>query len=145
MAKNTAFDLFLALSILAILLGIAIIIFIQIDRGYVVSGVPGDATYERQQHRLVEYLASESKVRSQEVTPSATTQAGVQAEPQNPASAFDPTPLLHTLRLETSEVSAPQPEPSATTAQVQASLEDYEFYWLSQNPWSPNYQPPTEP
>ena len=140
MAKNTPFDLFLAFAILAILLGIATIIFIQIDRGYVVSGVPGDATYEHQQHRLVEYLASEGKDSNQEIAAIAGSKPGRQVEPQDTANGFDPTPLLQTLRLETREVS--QPEPATTT--TQASLGDYELYWLSQNPWSPNYQPPAE-
>jgi hypothetical protein len=145
MEKKSAFDLFLAFSILAILLGIAIIIFIQIDRGYVISGNSDEADFKKLQQRLLLHLTESDVVPDRKVASIAKRQSGQastsDAEPSRLPVA-DTTPLLRTLKLDSAEAQT-QTNPSLVDAPAGNSYDDYAEYWLSRNPWSPDYQPPS--
>ena len=114
MQRKTVFDLFLILSIVFILLGVATIIFIQIDRGYVVSNAQTDTEFEAQQNRLLEYLYQSTRHQTKDVV-------------------TNPDKQISTFASSQSAKLAPQ--------QVLTRDENYEHYLLNQNPWSPNFRP----
>ncbi len=145
MVRKSLFDLFLFFSIVAILVGIVLIIFIQFDRGYVVSGTQSDADFEQQQNRLIEYLHESKGTDKQNVDSTIPPMASItivppESKPEVRQSAIVP----QTLKLQTNTNPAPVADSSSPTERPPEylSYDEYERYWLSQNPWSPDYQPP---
>ena len=144
MVRKSLFDLFLFFSIVAILVGIVLIIFIQFDRGYVVSGTQNDSEFEQQQNRLIEYLHESKGTGKQDVDSTIPPMASITIVPAEPKTEEQQSAIVpQTLKLQTSTNPAPLADSSSSTAYQPEflSYDEYERYWLSQNPWSPDYQP----
>ena len=144
MVRKSLFDLFLFFSIIAILIGIALIIFIQFDRGYVVSDTHNNADFEQQQNRLIEYLHESTDAGNKGGDATNPALARINSAPAQPEIAENqPAIVPQTLKLQTNTSTATVADSSSSAANQSEyqSYEEYERYWLSQNPWSPDYQP----
>ncbi len=144
MVKRSLFDWFLFFSIVTILVGIAMIIFIQFDRGYVVSSTHSEADFGQQQNRLIEYLNESNDPSRQHGGSINATLTQVDATP--PAlegSQSIAAQVLPALEKQANTTTASVTDAASTSAEpsISWSYDDYERYWLSQNPWSPDYQP----
>ena len=144
MVRKSLFDLFLFFSIIAILIGIALIIFIQFDRGYVVSDTHDNADFEQQQNRLIKYLHESTDTSGKDGGSANQALAKINSVPAQPeTSEHPPAVASQTLKLQTNTSTAAVAGSSSSAANQSEHLshDEYERYWLSQNPWSPDYHP----
>ncbi len=160
MVTNSILRLFLMLSILVIMAGILLIVYIQFDRGYVVIGF--DPEYEREQQNLITHVyqnqlqASTAPTQAHTLQPRKTVMvvepAAQQAPSMTPSPLAPPAPPSASLPAATPTVSSqprmlnlatPEGQSQFETAkqQAMAPTEDYYTLLLRHNPWSPHYQP----
>lgn len=149
MTTNSVLRLFLTLSIVIILAGILIIVFLQVDRGYPLTG--GDSELHAQQQKLISHVyttqgqTDTSSDITQGMRPSRTLPKMPTVVDQN---AFEQAPLTAsetTASIQPAPVQPlPQPAPPAMANPRLAPPDpryDYYTQLLRNNPWSPHYQP----
>lgn len=139
MVKRPIFALFLTISIIIILVGIALIIAIQIDRGYVLAHT--DQGYQQEQDDIIRTFydhrddaRTEEKVERSATQPTAPSSGSRYAE--KPASAATD----NSYQTERGDLAGSARHPSLSRDPYQRFLQ-YEQQWLARNPWSPDYNP----
>jgi|GEM_PF-980845 len=163
MVTNSILRLFLMFSILVIMAGILLIVYIQFDRGYVVMGF--DPDYEREQQNLITHVyqnqlqASPAATQTHALQPRKTVMvvepAAQQAPAMTPAPVAPPTPpapsstslppAIPTVSSQPRRLNVAPPEGRNQIEPEQqptaVPTEDYYTLLLRHNPWSPHYQP----
>lgn len=152
MVSRSIFHLFLTVAVIVILIGILSIIFIQFDRGYL--ALDSENEIERQQNQLIQQMYQGNQ---------GNASIKLTSEHQSQATA-DVINLIEQVKLDDLKSADRQVTPSETdqdiarinranqlnyteTANVSDSQYpyyrqmDYQQYWLSHNPWSPDYSP----
>lgn len=147
MLSRPSFHIFLTISVIAILIGIVLVIFTQFDRGYIATGK--DENFKQLQMQIVEHSFQESLENNQPAAKKETVKQLIEQVKQDD--------------LVSSRIQAGKPQTSTqkdierirelnqrdyrqqyrTPANANGgyAYEDYESYWLRNNPWSPYYQP----
>jgi hypothetical protein len=154
MKKRPIFHLFLTLTVLLILIGIVVVIFTQFDRGYVT--VVRDNEITEKQYELIKQIAkagSKTSVNQTKVKNDAKSNNSVlnlidQVKQDDNASDHggDDSLLTDTDR-EIARInnlnhqSYVQQHPATPYPYSRNSYGNYQQYWLSNNPWSPDYNP----
>jgi hypothetical protein len=156
MISRPIFHLFLTLSVVIILLGIALIIFTQFDRGYVALDSE-NKVYAKQNALIKEISQATAKLGSKETY--------IKNEDQNNNSTLT---LIEHVKQDDSKVDNMSDDQSQTVTAIDQEIarinhlnqqnyrghpapgpypyssygyDDYQNYWLSNNPWSPDYNP----
>ena len=154
MVSNSILRLFLMLSILVIMAGILLIIYMQFDRGYVFIGL--DPEFEREQQNLISHVyQNQLQAKSTPVVPVIEPRRTVMLVDPAPRQAPPPVirpepsaqaPISRPVSPSTSTPALPgtTDEPAtprrAETAPVEPA-EDYYSLLLRHNPWSPHFKP----
>ena len=149
MVSNSVLRSFLTLSILLIVTGILVIVFIQFDRGYVVLGL--DKDFEEEQENLINHVyrnqlqAQESGLQKVAVVPTKTVMV---VEPEAAPAMPQVDPVITTPPVAQAPVMPPRRTPVPQAAKTQSEnvwnteqQNDYYSQLLRNNPWSPHFQP----
>jgi hypothetical protein len=156
MISRPIFHLFLTLSIVIILLGIVLVIFTQFDRGYVALDSE-NKVYAQQNAQINETPQTAAKLGS--------TETHIKNEDQNNNGVLN---LIEQVIQDDSKADNMSDEQSQTVTAIDQEIarinylnqqdyrahptpktypyssygyDDYQNYWLSNNPWSPDYNP----
>ena len=151
MITNSVLRLFLTLSIVIIVAGILVVVFVQFDRGYVFTGI--DRDFQAEQHNLIkhEYL----KVGTMQPTTSpslsglekrdelVTGERGKNQETQSRAAGKSAAETSTPKSLPARPVPGPTASPAvADSWRPRATAQsDYYTRLLRNNPWSPDFKP----
>lgn len=147
MVKQPVFHLFLIVSVMAIIVGIMVVIFIQFDRGYVAQ----KSTEEdlKAQQALIEKFyqdATENELQKPQVgsKPVVSQQFQVSQPVYSENISRVTAPIAPTVTPPRHPgYQRPNQDYFPTSEQQPyfSSYDEYERYWLSTNPWSPDYVP----
>jgi hypothetical protein len=154
MTSRPIFHLFLTLSVVIILLGIMIVIFTQFDRGYVV--VDGENNVNTKQVELIKKISQAADKmsldqpdnKSEDTTGDSVltlieqvkqddSKADIITGSKSPSVTDQEIARINHLNQQ-NYISQPTAYPYPYSSN---SYDNYQSYWLSNNPWSPDYNP----
>jgi predicted Holliday junction resolvase-like endonuclease len=147
MLSRPSFYIFLIISVLAILIGIVLVIFIQFDRGYIATDT--DENFKQLQKQIVEHSFQKNLENNQPAEKKETVKQLIEQVKQDDlASSLVQSGQQQTStekeieRIKTlNQRDYREPYRMPAYSDRGYAYEDYESYWLRNNPWSPYYQP----
>jgi exopolysaccharide biosynthesis protein len=154
MKSRPIFPLFLTLSVVFILIGIVLVIFTQFDRGYVAIDSENGITIE--QKELIKQISqaaarvnlNDSQIKKEIKTDSDVLTLIEQVKLDDTLSVSTENKKSQTLtdqemaRINHLNQQSDTVQKTAMPAPYSSNAyDDYQSYWLSNNPWSPDYNP----
>jgi hypothetical protein len=154
MKKRPIFHQFLTLTVLLILIGIVVVIFTQFDRGYVT--VVRDNEITAKQYELINQIAkaeskisvSQTKVKNDVKSNNSVLtlieqvkQDDIVADHRDDDSLQTDTDKEIARINNLNHQNYVQQYPATPYPYSRNSYGNYQQYWLSNNPWSPDYNP----
>jgi uncharacterized membrane protein len=153
MVSNSILRLFLMMSILVIMTGILLIVYMQFDRGYVFIGF--DSEYEKEQQNLISHVyqnqldAKQAPAKPVALQPTKTVmivepepqiETRAPVEPVSPPVAIAPPAPIAPPTVSSQPRTLAQATPADDVWNNQAA-DDYYSQLMRHNPWSPYYKP----